>query len=184
MFVRTERLFLRPGWPEDLDELMEAFNDPAIQRTVGVAPLPQTRAEIAGYLRRERDPLLPHFFAYLREHDGAQLVGGIGLGRHGDEVEIGYWIGARYRGRGFAFEALRAVIDQARALGHRKLVAKHFIDNAGTVRVLEAAGFHDTGSDVPRYSQARGGESLARRFEIDLTRLVPVGESSGQALSA
>ena len=25
MFIRTERLLLRPSWPEDLDELMSGF---------------------------------------------------------------------------------------------------------------------------------------------------------------
>src|SRR3546814_3973361 len=92
MFVRTERLFLRPGWPEDLDDLVEAFNDDLIQRTVAVTAMPRTRAAVREYLDRPRDPRLPHFFMYLRGVHGAKLVGGIGLGKFGDDVEVGYWI--------------------------------------------------------------------------------------------
>ena len=46
MFFRTERLFLRPGWPEDLDDLLEAFNDEAIQRTIEVSAFPRTREAV------------------------------------------------------------------------------------------------------------------------------------------
>lgn len=184
MFIRTERLFLRPGWPEDLDDLMEAFRDETFQRTIAVSALPQTSEAIGEYLQRPRDPRLPHFFMYLRDDDGARLVGGIGLGRYGDDVELGYWIATPFRGRGFALEALRAVIDQARVLGHRRLIAKHFSGNVATTRVLAAAGFVDTGSELPRYSAGRGEEALATVFAIDLDWPASMGVPSEQALSA
>ena len=187
MFIRTERLFLRPGWPEDLDDLIEAFNDDAIQRTVAVSALPRTRDAVRAYLDRPRNPRLPHFFMYLRGAHGAKLVGGIGLGQSGDDVEIGYWIASAYRGQGYAIEALRAVVDQARALGHRRLIAKHFSDNDASARVLEAAGFHDTGRETQRYSEGRGEEAPARLYVVDLERRGwSKAESSGkeEALSA
>lgn len=185
MFIRTERLFLRPGWPEDVDDLLEALGDEAIQRTVAVSALPRTHEAVREYLQRPRDPRLPHFFMYLRGAQGAKLVGGIGMGHSGDEVEVGYWIAAGYRGRGYALEALRAVVEQARTLGHRRLIAKHFIDNDASVRVLEAAGFRDTGGEHLRYSVGRGAEALTRRYVADLERRAwPRVENAGEALSA
>ena len=38
MFFRSERLFLRPGWPEDWDELTARIADPAIVRNLATAP--------------------------------------------------------------------------------------------------------------------------------------------------
>lgn len=185
MFVRTERLFLRPGWPEDLDDLIEAFNDELIQRTVAVSALPRTRDSVRAYLERPRDPRLPHFFMYLRDARGAKLVGGIGLGKFGDDVEVGYWIASGYRGRGYALEALRAVVDQARALGHRRLIAKHFVDSNASARVLEAAGFSDTGAEQLRYSAARGEEAPVHVFVAELDRRnAQAAGSPGIALSA
>ena len=185
MFVRTERLFLRPGWPEDLDDLVEAFNDELMQRMFAGAALPRTRNAVREYLDRPRDPRLPHFFMYLRGAHGAKLVGGIGLGRSGDDVEVGYWIASGYRGCGYALEALRAVVDQARALGHRRLTAKHFADNDASVRVLEAAGFRDTGTAHMRYSAGRGEDVPAHLFVVDLDRRhTNAAEPSRIALSA
>ncbi|MFC0205566.1 GNAT family N-acetyltransferase [Novosphingobium soli] len=170
MFVRTERLFLRPAWPEDLDDLVEALSDEDIQRNVGVAPLPRNVAQVRAYLDRPRDPRLPHFFMYLRAPGGPQLVGGIGLGRYDGEVEVGYWIAARHRGLGYAGEALRAVVGQARLLGYPRLIASHFADSPATHRVLEGAGFRDTGELRPRYSVTRAREYAARIYVADLER--------------
>ncbi|MFS0848467.1 GNAT family N-acetyltransferase [Novosphingobium panipatense] len=169
MFVRTERLFLRPAWPEDLDDLVEILAEEDIQRNLGVTQLPRTADELRVYLNRPRDLHLPHFFMYLRSPTGAELVGGIGLGRSDDNVEVGYWIAPRYRGRGFASEALRAVINQARTLGHRRIVACHFADSWRTGDVLESAGFRDTGELRPRPSASRGLDTPVRVYVADLS---------------
>lgn len=170
MFIRTERLFLRPAWPEDLEDLVEALSDEDIRRTVGVATLPHTELAVRTYIDRPRDVLLPHFFMYLRAPDGPHLVGGIGMGSHEGEVEVGYWIAAAHRGRGFAREALLAVLDQARTLGHRRIVASHFVDSPATHRVLESAGFSDTGEIRSRYSESRGTHYDARVYVVELER--------------
>ncbi|WP_159976876.1 MULTISPECIES: GNAT family N-acetyltransferase [unclassified Novosphingobium] len=185
MFVRTERLFLRPAWPEDLEDLVEAFQEEDIQRNVGVAPLPSTIEELRAFIERPRDPRLPHFFMYLRAPGGPQLVGGIGLGRHEGEVEVGYWIVPAQRGRGFAGEALRAVIAQARALGYDRVVASHFADSQGTRSVLESAGFRDTGQVRSRYSAGRAMEYAVHIYAADLQqRASPGMDMSDPAMSA
>ncbi|EIZ78847.1 GCN5-like N-acetyltransferase [Novosphingobium sp. Rr 2-17] len=169
MFVRTERMFLRPAWPEDLDDLVEILGEEGVQCTVGVSPLLRDVAGIAAFLNRSSDPRLPHLVMYLRAPDGPRLVGGIALAADEDGgVEISYWIVARYRGRGFAREALRAVMNQARALGYRRVVAKHFAEGLATHRVLESVGFADTGKVHSRYSNARGMEFAARTYVADL----------------
>lgn len=168
MFVRTERLFLRPGWPEDLDDLLEALSDEEIQRNVAVSALPKTAREVREYLEKPRDPRLPHFFMYLRTAEGPQLVGGIGFAREGEEVEMGYWIVPRFRGHGFASEAVRAILGQARSLGHSQIYAKHFADSGASARVLESAGFRDTGRVSSRYSVGRNRKSAVRVYVAEL----------------
>lgn len=170
MFVRTERLFLRPAWPEDRDDIVEALSDRAIQCNLGMAPLPDSVDEVGDYLARPRDPRLPHFFMYLRAPGGPKLVGGIGLGVYEGDVEVGYWIASRHRGRGFAGEGLRAMLDQARALGHRRMLATHFDDAPGTHQVLERAGFRDTGQVRSRYSAGRAMEYAVHIYAADLER--------------
>lgn len=170
MFVRTERLFLRPGWPEDLDELVRALSDPMVQCDVGPVPLSGSVADVRAYLERRRDPRLPHFFMYLRAPKGAELVGGVGLGRDEGEVEVAYWIAAPFRGCGFAREGLRAVLDQARSLGYRRIMATDFGNEPATHQVLSSVGFEDTGRVRSRYCRQRRMERAARIYFADLVR--------------
>ena len=170
MFIRTERLFLRPGWPEDLDDLLEALSDEAVQRTAAFSPPPPTRQGAHDYLGGAVDPRFPRFCMYLRSAPGAKLVGGIGLARRGDEVELGYWIAAAHRGRGYAAEAVRAMVEYARALGHRRLIVKHLARDDASVSVLEAAGFRGDTSQSAPHRAAIGGESPPRIFVADLVR--------------
>lgn len=58
---------------------------------------------------------------------------------------IGYWLGKRYWGRGIASEALRLFLDEET---YRPLLASVAEHNAGSVRVLEKAGFRLVSSEL------------------------------------
>ena len=77
---------------------------------------------------------------------GGEAVGGIGYRVHGDvervSAEIGYWLGAPFRGRGITTEALRAVTAHAiRDHGLTRVYAVPYAGNDASVRVLEKAGY-------------------------------------------
>ena len=80
MFIRTERLFLRPTWPDDLDEFVSLLSDQAVARNIGTKALPDTAERAEEIISAPRDPLLPHFFINLRSDDNLTLIGSIGLG--------------------------------------------------------------------------------------------------------
>ena len=40
MFIRSERLFLRPGWPEEWAELLALIDDQGVVRNLASAPWP------------------------------------------------------------------------------------------------------------------------------------------------
>ncbi|MCJ1962321.1 GNAT family N-acetyltransferase [Novosphingobium mangrovi (ex Hu et al. 2023)] len=192
MFIRTERLFLRPGWPEDLEDIFEALNSDAVPRTLTVPGLPRSLGEVRALLEGERDQRLPQFMIYLRAPGGARLVGHIGLvaGERG-EVELVYWIKGRFCGLGFAREAVRAMLDHARALGHHRIVAYEPLDSESDTRVLLAAGFEDSFRIEERFSAARGEAVAVRCYEaaLEWRAMPPLGRvayerSSAQPLSA
>lgn len=166
MFVRTERLFLRPGWPEDVEDLMGALRKKTTQRARTTPALAHDREAARKCLEQTRDPRFPYFFIYLRGASGARLVGGIGLGMQGDNVDVSYWIAEDHRGNGYAREALCAVVDQARVLGHRRLVVQHPPGNDASIRVLEAAGFREA---LPGDGVLRDDTAGGRVFIADLT---------------
>ncbi|MGZ3256570.1 MAG: GNAT family N-acetyltransferase, partial [Croceibacterium sp.] len=69
---------------------------------------------------------------------------------------------------GYATEAARGALDVARALGRRRVLAGHYVDNPASGRVLRKLGFRETGEIRPTFCRARGGElALARRYALD-----------------
>jgi RimJ/RimL family protein N-acetyltransferase len=92
-----------------------------------------------------RDPGTPMRAPYVLGvclNRSRELIGHVGLSPRDGEVEVGYAIGERHQGRGFASEAVRAMVEWAlprfaltRVLG---IVAR---DNAASCKVLQYAGF-------------------------------------------
>jgi [ribosomal protein S5]-alanine N-acetyltransferase len=142
MFIRTERLFLRPGWPEDFGEVHEAIRNGPVVRTYGLGAMREDADALQDYLIEPDDPRFPHLFMFLRSAGDARLVGAVALDRRGGEIELRYWMVRRFLGQGYAAEAVRAVLAHARMLGHRRIVASHFLDgDAASAYALESAGF-------------------------------------------
>lgn len=157
MFARTDRLLLRPAWPEDAQALQAAISDEAVIRNLAQAPWPYRLGDAERFVALPRDPSLPDFLIFSRTRASPRLVGGIGLMRAEEGVELGYWIARPYWGLGFASEAGRAVIEYAdTALRLPRLTAGHFVDNPASGHVLHKLGFRPTGEVVQRMSQGRG----------------------------
>lgn len=169
MFARTERLLLRPIWPEDASALHQAIADEGIVRNLARAPWPYTAADAANFAAIKQPDMLPNFMLMLRTEEAPQLIGSCGLGDSDGEVELGYWIARPYWGQGFAAEAAKAVVGVAKALGHHKLVAGHFTDNPASGRVLRKIGFRPLGIVKQRHSKARGHCVSCALFELPLS---------------
>ena len=138
----TERLLLRPVTAEHVAAVT------AGRRLAGWAPdFPSEGDEvIAGMLDRNGVPVGPDTVFGQRlvvERDTGLVVGGIGLfgPPENGRVELGYGIVESRRGRGYATEAARAMVQLALDLpGVTEVVAGVDPANAASVRVLEKAG--------------------------------------------
>ena len=184
MFARTPRLLLRPGFPEDAPALAGAIADQAIVSNLATAPWPYRMRDAEAFLASPRDPVLPSLLIFERTDAAPQLVGACGLGRRASgAVELGYWIGRPFWGRGYATEACSALVDIARTLGLGQLEASHFIDNPVSARVLEKLGFASTGLIAPRMNCARGIEVPARLMRLQL-QATAIDDDNEEALAA
>jgi RimJ/RimL family protein N-acetyltransferase len=170
MFVRTERLLLRPGWSQDAPALFEAIADERVVRNLATAPWPYRPEDAQAWLATERKASEPALLIFRCTHGAPELIGGLGFGRlPTGEIEFGYWIAREHWGRGYATEAGRAVLATARhGLGLKRLDARHFLDNPASGRVLEKLGFRPTGRIAPFYSAGRGEMAPCRLFELEL----------------
>lgn len=170
MFVRTNRLFLRPGWAEDAPALAEAINDLAIARMLERVPHPYGVEDARAFLAAAQAGDLPTLLVFRRTAGQPRLVGGVGLHRAGsgdaDAVRLGYWIARSHWGLGYATEAARGVL----ALGFDSLrltevTACHHLDNPASARVLDKLGFVATGIGQS-FSLARGAAAPVRDYRL------------------
>ena len=168
MFARTERLLLRPSWPEDAQALYSAIADEGIVRNLARAPWPYTKDEAARFAALEHSEQYPTFLLMQRTDGAPRLVGACGLGDRDGDVELGYWIARPYWGLGYATEAALGVIGIASALGYSRLVASHFVDNPASGRVLAKIGFRSIGRIEPRHSNGRGVAASCALYEKSL----------------
>jgi ribosomal-protein-alanine N-acetyltransferase len=145
--LRTERLVLVALTPELARAALE--DKAQLGRILG-ARVPETRpgadfaimlSRIAGDQRRlHREPSPPASSSTRR----MALIGETGF--HGPPdgpgtVEVGYSIVPAYRGRGFAAEATRALIQHALARpGIRRIIAECLDDNVASIGMLEKLG--------------------------------------------
>ncbi|WP_121118535.1 GNAT family N-acetyltransferase [Croceibacterium ferulae] len=169
MFIRTERLFLRPAWAEDAPALTRAIAHAPVARMLARVPWPYEESDALAWIGAPRDPLLPGLLVTIPD-EGGTVIGGCGLhaGAEGAPAEVGYWITPAAQGHGYAREALSGLLAIARMAGHRHLRGRHMADNPASGRVLVAAGFRPTEAVGTCASLARGGAAPAVEYETDL----------------
>ena len=169
MFARTERLLLRPGFPEDAPQLAAAIGDERVACNVARMPWPYGLEDAENYLATFKAPTETKFLIFERTDGAPALVGGCGFDTRLDgSLQFGYWITPSRWGRGFATEAGRATLDIARALRVARLEAGYFVDNPASGRVLEKLGFQPTGRTTRCYSLGRKREVATRMLTLDL----------------
>ena len=167
MFHRSERLLLRPIWPEDWRGIFSGIADECVVRNLARAPWPYHESDAREFAAQPLDCASTKFLI-TRAADAA-IVGCIGLDPMAEEdIELGYWIARPYWGQGYASEAGHSALEIARTLGHGRIVASHFLDNPASGRVLEKLGFVPTGRTLMRHSLGRGTKAMTREYSLQM----------------
>lgn len=171
MFIVTERLLLRPLWPEDADVLSARMGDADVLRNLGTPPSPFTVArameKIAADLASGPDMVSLGIFD---RRSVRELAGGIAFGPRpdrGGDIALSYWIAQDWWGQRIAVEAGQAVLEHA-FLGRRlpQLKARVYADNPKSGRVLQSLGFADTGRLSTQHCVPRGESVECREFVL------------------
>ena len=165
MFIRTERLFLRPGWIEDAPELSRAMAHEPVTRMLARLGHADIAAAARVLLEPRRGWRLPSLLVTLPE-DAGRIVGGCFLHERGGRAEVAYWIGPAEWGRGYGRAALRGLIAVARMLGHRELIGRHTLDSSRAAGVLLDNGF----SPAVRSRSGQGAGCLEYELKLPAAR--------------
>jgi RimJ/RimL family protein N-acetyltransferase len=162
--LATARLVLRAPRRGDVNAIATLVNDRRIAANTARIPHPYAIEDaeqfIAAVNKREGEA------CFVITLDGAP-IGICSVDLREDGPEIGYWLGVSYWGRGFATEAVRALIDHAFGdLEHDTLISGARVNNPASRRVLEKCGFQWTGVQLSRI-RAINSAAPIDRFRLD-----------------
>lgn len=143
--IFTERLAVRAYNPGDLDELHEVlYGDPAAMALLGGA---RDRAGTRASIERSivQHEAAGYSFWPVFERESGLLIGEAGLfplAPGGPDVALGYALGRRFWGRGYATEVgARVLVEGFGALGLQRIVAITREANSRSRHVLGKLGF-------------------------------------------
>ena len=150
MLLTTERLVLRRFRPADAGTLAAYRTDPDVARYQSwSAPYSLSQAQYAIASMAVADPDEPGWFQYAVELTAEhEHIGDVGVNLHDNrmQAEIGYTFAPGWQGRGYATEAVRAVLDHLfHVKGLHRVSAECDARNVASSRVLERAGFQREG---------------------------------------
>jgi RimJ/RimL family protein N-acetyltransferase len=162
--LATARLVLRAPRRGDVKAIATLVNDRRIAANTARIPHPYAIEDaeqfIASVNRREGEA------CFVITLDSAP-IGICSVDLREDGPELGYWLGVAYWGRGFATEAVRAMIDHAFGdLEHETLISGARVNNPASRRVLEKCGFQWTGVQLSRI-RAINSAAPIDRFRLD-----------------
>ena len=162
--LETERLFLRAPRLEDAKQVAALANDKRIAENTRRLPHPYTRSDAEDFI----SSLDAGEIAFLITRHDDVIIGACGIAAQDDAVpEIGYWLGVKHWGRGYATEAVRALIDYAfTERDHDALQAGARVTNPASRRILEKCGFQWTGVGLCRIRALSSSEPIDR-FRLD-----------------
>ncbi len=144
---------LRPLEPEDLSLLYTIENDPSLWNTSN-ADAPYSRFQLKEYIAQGGSAFSSGEQRFVVQTDEGERVGVVDLTNFTPlhaRAEVGIALLAKYRGRGYAAEALRLMEDFAqKRLRIHSLYAVVDEDNEPSIRLFSAAGY-SVGARLPEW---------------------------------
>ena len=136
--LTTDRLVIRPYVATDLEALHRIYGDPEVMRWVDgdYSTIDATRAALETHITMHAR----HGFAFwaVDDRETGELLGEVGFGWCGDEIEMGWTFAKHAWGRGLATEAGQAALTAA---PRENLIAVIRDENARSQRVAVNLGF-------------------------------------------
>jgi RimJ/RimL family protein N-acetyltransferase len=164
--LETKRLILRAPQLVDGKAIAALANDRRIAENTSRIPFPYRVSDAENWILASGSE--PACETYLITLADGTIVGGCGLEPlDGPTPEIGYWLGVRHWGKGYATEEVRALIDHAFTdLEHKALQSSVRVTNPLSRRVLEKCGFQWTGVGLCRV-RALGSSVPVDQFRLE-----------------
>lgn len=139
--IQTDRLILGPLAIVDIPRIVEYADNPNIAKMLRNLPQPYAEKDAIFWINLANQGLenKTHYIFKIGLKDSNKFIGGMGLhsvSAH-DKAEAGYWIAEPFWGKGYATEALGAVLNFGfKTVGLNKIHAVHNTKNPASGKVM------------------------------------------------
>jgi len=158
--IVTARLVLRPLRPSDAPDMVAGAGDLDVSRMLARVPHPYTEDDASTVIATSAANAIGRRGIVLAITLAGRLIGQIGLTGIHWRNGVGYWLARPHWGKGYATEAVGAVVAYAFEELHLPFVrAGVFADNPASLHVLAKLGFRRIG--------IRNSRSLARNQHLE-----------------
>jgi RimJ/RimL family protein N-acetyltransferase len=168
--LETGRLILRHPEERDVAPMTALANRREIATRLALMPHPFYECHAAAFVESLATLPQPHGVFAITLKPGGQFIGMCGYGpRHDNgELDMGYWLGVDYWGKGYATEAAAAVVDHAFSISKvEALPSGYHKDNPASGRVLAKLGFRIVGEEM---QESVGAGGVVDTWLLVLTR--------------
>ena len=148
--INTERLLLRPFTLDDAKDVQNLANDPKIEETTLFIPYPYPDGLAEEWISTHQAEFenKKQIIWAITSKQNKYLIGSVGLTLRFEfeKAEFGFWIGQKYWNKGYASEALSAVLKFGfEKLNLNKIFAHHFVNNPASGKVMIKNGLKEEG---------------------------------------
>ena len=149
--LETSRLRLRPFTLEDAPVVQQLAGDGRVaENMMDRFPHPYPKQAALDWIasHEQQAAALDGFVWAVTLRESGELIGCVELsGRSSSGMGLGYWIGVPYWNRGYASEAVRAVIEFGfHELGQQRIHAQHYARNPASGATMRKAGMKLVGT--------------------------------------
>lgn len=149
MDLNSSNLTIRPARQSDLAALTAIYNAAVTGTAFTSHLLPQTLDERRAWWQAHEDPRYPVLVA---AGSGAELLGYASLSQwadtpaYADTAESSLYLAPEAQGRGLGSTLMRALLAEARRLGHHVVLARIWSENAASIAMCRKCGYEMVGT--------------------------------------
>ena len=171
--LEAERLTLRLPGEADAASIERLIGDWDVAQMLGRVPYPYPAGGALDWIAELRPKVAAgealNLVLVEKACPEAGAIGSVGLDtREGwDQLELGYWLGKPYWGRGYMTEAAKALVDHAfGTMALDRIGSGHLPENLASRSVLTKLGFRDAGTEQ-RWSRPRNCETTVTLMMLE-----------------